>query len=76
MRKNLVRREAPSTLIRDPFFRNFDRLFSEDLFRPFGFLARPDDDLGQTGWLPAVGWKSVDSSARSTPRSLLSSGSG
>ena len=54
MRKNLVRRETPSTMIRDPFFRNFDRLFSEDLFRPFGFLARPDYDLGQTGWLPAV----------------------
>jgi HSP20 family protein len=53
MRKNLVRREAP-TLVRDPFLRNFERLFSDDVFRPFGFMVRQNDDLGQTGWLPAV----------------------
>ena len=54
MRKHLVRRETPAALIRDPFFRNFDRLFSDDFFRPLGFMTRPNDDLGQAGWLPAV----------------------
>lgn len=54
MRKSLVRRTSPATLPADPFFRNFDRLFSDDFFRPFGFMTRPNDDLGQTGWLPAV----------------------
>lgn len=54
MRKHLVRRSNPNALVSDPFFRNFDRMFSDDFFRPFGFLTRPNDDLGQTGWLPAV----------------------
>ena len=60
MRKHLVRRNTPTTLSGDPFFRNFDRLFSDDLFRPFGFMARPNDDLGQAGWLPAVDVRESD----------------
>lgn len=60
MRKHLVRRETPPALVRDPFFRNFDRLFSDDFFRPFGFLARSDEDLGQAGWLPAVDVRESD----------------
>ena len=60
MRKHLVRRTTPTGLIPDPFFRNFDRLFSDDIFRPFGFLARPNEDTGQTGWLPAVDVRESD----------------
>ncbi len=60
MRKHLVRRTTPSGLTAEPFFRNFDRLFSDDLFRPFGFMTRPNDDLGQTGWLPAVDVRESD----------------
>ena len=54
MRKNLVRHNHPTSMVPDPFFRNFERLFSDDFFRPFGFMARGEEDLGQTGWLPAV----------------------
>ena len=54
MRKQLVRRSNPGALVSDPFFRNFDRMFSDDFFRPFGFLTRPEEELAQTGWLPAV----------------------
>ena len=54
MRKHLIRRPAVPALTGDPFLRNFERLFSDDFFRPFGFVGRPNDDLGQTGWLPAV----------------------
>jgi HSP20 family protein len=54
MRKSLVRRQTPTTLMADPFFRNFDRLFSDDLFRPLGVLARWNEELGQGGWTPAV----------------------
>lgn len=60
MRKHLVRRNSPNTMVSDPFFRNFDRMFSDDFFRPFGFLTRPNDDLGQTGWLPAVDVRESD----------------
>lgn len=60
MRNYLVRREAPDTMIANPLFRNFDRLFSDDTYRPFGFLTRPSDDLGQTGWLPAVDVRESD----------------
>lgn len=59
MRKHLVRR-TPTALIPDPFFRNFDRLFSDDFFRPFGFMTRPDEELGQAGWLPAVDVRESD----------------
>lgn len=58
MRKHLVRRTTPATLIPDPFFRNFDRLFSEDFFRPLGFTSRASN--GQTGWLPAVDVRESD----------------
>ncbi len=60
MRKSLVRRETPSTLLSDPFFRSFDRLFSDDLFRPLGLLARWNDEIGQSGWLPAVDVRESD----------------
>ena len=60
MRKQLVRRSTPGTLVSDPFFRNFDRMISDDFFRPFGFLTRPNDDLGQNGWLPAVDVRESD----------------
>ena len=60
MKKNLVRRSNPGALVSDPFFRNFDRMISDDFFRPFGFLTRPNDDLGQTGWLPAVDVRESD----------------
>ena len=58
--RNLVRRNTPATLTAEPFFRNFERLFSDDFFRPFGFVTRPNDDLGQTGWLPAVDVRETD----------------
>ena len=54
MRKSLVRRQTPATMVSDPFFRNFERLFSDDVYRPFGLLARWNEDLGQSGWTPAV----------------------
>jgi HSP20 family protein len=60
MRKHLVRRSTPAARIPDPFFRNFDRLFSDDLFRPFGFLTRPNEELGQASWLPAVDVRDSD----------------
>ena len=60
MRKHLVRRTTPAALIRDPFFRNFDRLFSDDLFRPFGFINRPDEELAAASWLPAVDVRESD----------------
>ena len=61
MRNHLVRRTTtPNALIADPFSRNFDRLFGDDFFRQFGFLARPDEDLTQTGWLPAVDVRESD----------------
>ncbi len=60
MRKHLVRRTTPAALIPDPFFRNFDRLFSDDFFRPFGFMTRPNEELGQAGWLPAVDVRETD----------------
>lgn len=57
--RNLVRR-TPTPMSSEPFFRNFERLFSDDLFRPFGLMTRPNDDLGQTGWLPAVDVRESD----------------
>jgi HSP20 family protein len=60
MRNHLVRRTTPAALIPDPFLRNFDRLLSDDLFRPFGFLTRPNEELGQAGWLPAVDVRESD----------------
>ena len=60
MRKHLVRCETPAALIRDPFLRNFDRLFSDDFFRPLGLLARQNDEPGQTGWIPAVDVRESD----------------
>jgi HSP20 family protein len=60
MRKHLVRRTTPAALIPDPFFRNFDRLFSDDFFRPFGFMTRPDEGPAQAGWLPAVDVRESD----------------
>ena len=60
MRKHLVRRSTPGTVIRDPFFRNFDRLFSDDFVRPFGFITRPNEELGEASWLPAVDVRESD----------------
>jgi HSP20 family protein len=60
MRKHLVRRTTPPALTAEPFFRNFERLFSDDFFRPFGFVTRPSDDLAQAGWLPAVDVRESD----------------
>ncbi len=60
MRQHLVRRTTPATLTAEPFLRNFERLFSDDFFRPLGFVTRPNDDLGQAGWLPAVDVRESD----------------
>ena len=60
MRKHLVRRTTPATLIPEPFFRNFDRLFSDDLFRPFGFTTRSNEELADASWLPAVDVRESD----------------
>lgn len=60
MRKHLVRRTNPPSLVTGPFFRDFDRLFSNDFFRPFGLLARSDEELTQNGWLPPVDIRESD----------------
>lgn len=60
MRNHLARRTTPSALIPGPFFRNFDRLFSDDFFRPVGLLTRPNEELGKSGWLPAVDVRESD----------------
>lgn len=56
-RKSLIRRipRTPSIVASDPFFRNFDRFFSEDYVRPMAFLTRDQgEDLTERRWMPAV----------------------
>ncbi len=61
MIRSLVRRENPS-LSSDPFFRSFERLFSDDMFRPFGLMTRWNEEIGQNVWRPAVDVRETDDS--------------
>jgi HSP20 family protein len=58
MKRNSLTRFTRTPLISDPFFRNLDRFFSDDVFRPFGSVAR--EGLEASGWLPAVDIRETD----------------
>lgn len=52
-KSNLMRFPKTGSLLNDPFFRGWD-----DIFRPFGVMRR--EDLGPSGWMPAVDIRETD----------------
>ncbi len=60
---SLVRRQprTASVLATDPLFREFDRFFRGDLFRPLGlFDSWRGEELGDNRWMPAVDVREED----------------
>jgi HSP20 family protein len=51
MKRNSIARLPRTALLTDPFFRNLDRLFSDDVFAPFGSAG---EGIERSGWTPAV----------------------
>lgn len=58
MKRNTLSRVPRTGLLAEPFFRGFDQLLSDDVFRPFGLLRR--EGLEPSGWLPAVDIRESD----------------
>jgi len=52
MKRTSIARLPRTALLGDPFFRNLDRFFSNDVFVPFGTGGR--EGLEPSGWMPAV----------------------
>lgn len=51
MKRTSIARMPRTTMLADPFFRNLNRLFSDDIFVPFGATS---EGLERSGWTPAV----------------------
>ena len=58
MKRNSLALFPRTALVGEPFLRNLDQFFGNDLFRPLASVRR--EELKSTGWIPAVDIRETD----------------